>query len=714
MAKISRRTFLERAAQTAGAAAVAGAIPDSIRRALAIEPARVTGTVEDVAHIVVLMQENRSFDHYFGSFPGVRGFNDPRTVLRADGKLNWYQAYNGRDYVPWHFDTSTTSAQWLSSDYHDWTSYHNLWNEGRCDKWMAVQWPTAIGYYERTDLPYYYPLAEAFTICDAYHQSMLGPTNTNRLYLMTGTASPNSDGTNVATSNFMSDTGTTVSWNTFPERLQQAGIDWRIYQDGGAGSYNAVANFLTSHNWIDNKNNFDCNALAWFSQFRSAATTSDLYQRGMSVRGISTLRDDVLANRLPQVSWIIPPFSSSEHPWWGPSFGEQYVSRILEALTSNPDVWAKTVFLICYDEGDGGYDHVTAPVPPWKAGKGLSTVSVEGEIEQTSGLPIGLGPRVPLLAISPWSKGGWTSSEVFDHTSVIRFIEKRFLGQYPSVYESNITPWRRAVCGDLTSVFDFAGTADASVSQNLLNLNATEAQLDYAYWTQFYFASPAYPSSYPAQNAPLPVQEPGQRKARPVPYELFAEAAVNLTAGTIQLAFTNNGKAIPGNAQGVSAAVFQVNDAKSSDGPRFYTIQSGNQLADQWSPVRDSQGLYDLSVYGPNGFYRAFTGNVTGQATLEVTVAYLPNGNLIVMARNTGKTVRTVTVVDNAYGGATRTGQIAPGSTGRMEWNTSASGGWYDLSVTTNVETGYLRRLAGHVETGSPSVTDPLFKARQV
>ncbi|AOK57627.1 phospholipase C, phosphocholine-specific [Burkholderia stagnalis] len=710
MPRLDRRTFLIRSAQAAGASALAAAVPESIRRALAVEPARVTGTIRDVQHIVVLMQENRAFDHYFGTFPGVRGFNDPRAVARPDGKAIWYQNYKGRDYVPWHLDTSKTWAQWMTSEYHDWDPFHQLWNEGRNDKWMAVQWPEAMGYFKRTDLPYYYPLANAFTICDAYHQSMMGPTNPNRLYLMTGRASPNPDGSQVATSNFMGDRTGTVSWTTFPERLQQAGIDWRIYQEGGVGSYRDVWNVVSSRYWIDNTNNFDCNALAWFAQFKSAPTSSPLYQRGMTARGIASLRDDVLADRLPQVSWIVPPFSSSEHPWWGPSFGEEFVSRILDALTSNPAVWAKTVFLLCYDEGDGFYDHVTAPVPPWKAGKGLSTVSVEGEIEQQSGLPIGLGTRVPLIAISPWSKGGWTCSEVFDHTSVIRFIEKRFVDDHPGVYETNITPWRRAVCGDLSSAFDFAGDADAAVPSALLDLTATKAQLDNAYWVQYYLAKPSYPAGYPAENAPLPVQEPGQRKLRPVPYELFVEAALDVRAGVLNVSFANNGKALPGNAAGTSAAVFHVHDALAQNGPRFYTIQNGRVLSDQWWPVRDTQGRYDLAAYGPNGFYRRFKGGATASAALlDVSVAYRADGGLVVRMRNAGNARLTATITDNGYGVAPRAGAIEPGATVETVWNLAGSGGWYDLSVTVDADADYLRALAGHVETGAASITDPLF-----
>ncbi len=270
-------------------------------------------------------------------------------------------------------------------------------------------------------------------------------------------------------------------------------------------------------------------------------------------------------NTLPQVSWIVAPYCYCEHPWWGPSFGEYYVTRVLEALTSNPEVWARTVFIPNYDEGDGFYDHASAPVPPWKDGVGLSTVSTAGEIEASSGLPIGLGHRVPLIAISPWSKGGKVSAEVFDHTSVLRFLERRF-----GVVEENISPWRRAVCGDLTSLFDFQGAGDTQVAPTSpTSRRATRARRTPT-GSSSTRPSPKYWSHEPKS---LPGRGKASAPTLAVPYQLHATLALDIAAGKL--------RSDPGQRRhepcrairrtlrcGIPGAAAEVGN------PRFYTVTS--------------------------------------------------------------------------------------------------------------------------------------------
>ena len=120
---------------------------------------------------------------------------------------------------------------------------------------------------------------------------------------------------------------------------------------------------------------------------------------------------DVRADRLPQVSWIVAPYKYTEHPEATPAHGESLVSRLIAALVANPAVWAKTAFIINYDENDGFFDHVPGPVPAIDRAQGLSTVDMAGE--SYKGAPVGLGIRVPLLVVSPWTRGGWVNSEVF-------------------------------------------------------------------------------------------------------------------------------------------------------------------------------------------------------------------------------------------------------------------------------------------------------------
>ena len=226
-----------------------------------------------------------------------------------------------------------------------------------------------------------------------------------------------------------------------------------------------------------------------------------LQRRAMSAGGTARLRQDALNERLPQVSWIVMPAGYSEHPSYPPAYGAIYVARVLEALTANPKVWGKTVLLLNYDENDGFFDHMVPPQPPTPVQPGISTVSTEGEIHDfinpghrtlytPDQLPYGLGPRVPMMAISPWSKGGYVCSEVFDHTSVIRFLEARF-----GVKEPNISPWRRAICGDLTAAFDFG-----SYSGRRLILPGTSGNHDLVY-QQAKLPPPPFPSDRRSESS---------------------------------------------------------------------------------------------------------------------------------------------------------------------------------------------------------------------
>ncbi len=182
--------------------------------------------------------------------------------------------------------------------------------------------------------------------------------------------------------------------------------------------------------------------------------------------------------RLPQVSWVVAPFKYCEHPDASPTDGAYYINLVLKALTVDPEVWSRTAFILNYDENDGLFDHIIPPMPPVTQktnAQGLVSPDLLEALQDElidmdkypqqrrplvpgsdpGGLqPIGLGPRVPLLIISPWTVGGWVCSQTFDHTSVLQFLEARF-----GVHEPNINQWRRSICGDLTSAFDFTGTA---------------------------------------------------------------------------------------------------------------------------------------------------------------------------------------------------------------------------------------------------------------
>ena len=422
---MTRRRLLGSAARLAALAAASSILPPNVRRALAQEPPR-QGSFADIKHVVLLMQENRSFDHYFGTLAGVRGFDDPNAMKLPNGKSVFYQPdpENPKGYLlPFHLDTRNTSAQKIPSTSHSWPCQHSSWNEGKMDNWLpahrrveGVKAPYVMGYHTRADIPFQFALAEAFTICDAYHCSVMGPTWPNRMYWMTGTINPDGGQGGPMTRNIAPDEG--FRWPTYAERLEKAGISWKVYQQD---------------------DNYECDVLELFKSFRESGEKSPLRLKGMAREPEGKFEYDAMNDKLPAVSWIIPTSFQSEHPDYMPAAGAAFVASKIDAIAANPEVWAKTAFILNYDENDGLFDHVAPPVPP----PGTPH-------EFVNGVPIGAGFRVPCIIISPWTAGGWVCSETFDHTSVLQFREK-----FTGVKEHNITEWRRSTFGDLVSAFRF-------------------------------------------------------------------------------------------------------------------------------------------------------------------------------------------------------------------------------------------------------------------
>ncbi|HEU5267986.1 MAG TPA: alkaline phosphatase family protein [Jatrophihabitans sp.] len=437
---LSRRAFLA----LSGVALTAGC---TIDHAFRVDPAG-TGSLADIDHFVLLMQENRSFDQYFGMRPGVHGLAEPaaRTAIRRNLR-------SPHGLRPFHLNaTGDVRPDLLLVDpAHSWSAQHQAWNGGALDRWMAVhdrddgpeQARVVMGYYTRADLPAHYGLADAFTLCDQYFCSVLGPTGTNRLHWMSGTLDP--DGANggpIVGAAERLPRGS-LTWTTFPERLQDAGVSWKVY------------NHLPPQT--------RCELTGMLKYFRNYQDPqSVLYQRGLAPAWPRDFIRDVRENKLPAVSWIIPSYPESEHPNWPPPAGAETIMRILTALVANPRIWEKTVFIVSYDENGGFFDHVPPPTPP---------VGTAGEyVRQLPALgPIGLGFRVPCLVISPYSRGGYVSSQVFDHTSQLRLIGRRFGVEVP-----NLSAWRRAVTGDMASLLHSRGPAGSRLS---LPNNETVARL---------------------------------------------------------------------------------------------------------------------------------------------------------------------------------------------------------------------------------------------
>lgn len=680
MPELNRRRFLQIAGATAGASALSG----SIARAAAIPAKRRSGSIDDVEHVVVLMQENRSFDHYFGSLKGVRGFGDPRPVTLPGGKPVWNQPDGGKEVLPFHPDAEDLGMQFIAGLDHDWAGGHKAFHNGAYDQWVPAKSARTMAYLNRQDIPFHYALADAFTICDAYHCSFIGATDPNRYYMLSGHVGNDGKGGGPVLGN--QELG--YDWTTYAERLEAAGISWKVYQDIGDG-LDAAGKW----GWIDDayRGNYGDNSLLFFNKYRNAKPGDPLYDKartGTNAKAgdgyFDLLKADVKAGKLPKVSWIAAPEAFSEHPNWPVNYGAWYISQVLDALTSNPEVWSRTALFITYDENDGYFDHIVPPYVPSSAAQGLSTVDTTldyfpGDASYAAG-HYGLGQRVPMLVVSPWSTGGFVNSQVFDHTSIIRFMERRF-----GVQEPNISPWRRAVCGDLTSAFDFSGK-----DTDPARLPDTDG-----YQPPDHERHPDYFPKPPASPA-LPKQEPGSRPARPLPYAPLVDGAADPAAGKFTLTF---------GAGDAAGGCFHVRSANRTDGPWTYTTEAGKKISDTWNTAY-SKGTYDLSVFGPNGFLRTFQG--PGKtAGPEVTARHdKATGNLKLTLRNAGGADCNLTVT-NAYGGAKETFKVRAGGTVEHTVDLRASKRWYDLSVVSDTDRTFLRRLAGHVETGAAGVSDP-------
>jgi phospholipase C len=451
-----------------------------IARAMAAKPAGSDlGAIE---HIVFLMMENRSYDHYFGAYPRGRGFDDhPARSLGAFAQdyPHGPALVPAGKLLPFHLDISSGTVECTHDLTHSWGPMHLCWNHGRMDSWVSVHTsPTyegsngamTMGYYDRSDLAFYYALADAFTLCDAYHCSILGPTHPNRLMANTGTIDPaGTHGGPVTDTNVTPDVVWNCTWTTMQEVLEDAGVSWKVYSPTNLGVSSRYSSLLGYPSWDPALYNPILNpevmglsdhVLPYFSAFRDP--TSSLYAKAFGPTFPTDLISDVASGALPSVSWIIPPIGFDEHPSSSPTNGMYVTSLILDALTSNPEVWSKTALFLMYDENDGWFDHVAPPTAPaGTEGEYLTATApkIGDPSPDTLGIagPLGLGVRVPMLVLSPFSRGGHIASELFDHTSQLKLISERFGVEVP-----NGSAWRRDTVGDLTSTL-FRSEPDNSV-----------------------------------------------------------------------------------------------------------------------------------------------------------------------------------------------------------------------------------------------------------
>ncbi|WEB40276.1 phospholipase C, phosphocholine-specific [Streptomyces yunnanensis] len=701
--EVSRRRVLGVGAAAAGAAVAGSLLPPSLQQALAQDAAHPVrqrgGGLREIEHVVVLMQENRSFDHYFGMLRGVRGFGDRNAVELPGGRSVFEQPgpLGVRHVLPFSVRDAAAAQkkdlQYIGNLDHSWEGGHRAWNGGWMNNWIAAKSSATMAHYDRRDVPLHYELADTFTVCDAYHSSIHSSTSPNRNHLVSGWTGfePGNGKRAVGNDAYDEDKHTGYTWTTYPERLEKAGHSWRVYQEWDNftdnnlefyASFKAVAHKALAK--VDGVHNMT----AYYGRLAGAGEAERTRLAGLLEEGVKALSRaerslferalrrgepqstaaafaaDVASGKLPEVSYIVPSAADSEHPGASsPIESATLVYKILDALGSHPEVWRHTALFLTYDENDGFFDHVPPPVPP---------AGTDGEFWE--GQPVGLGMRVPMLVISPWTVGGYACSQVFDHTSITRFLER-----WTGVREPNIGAWRRTVCGDLTAAFDFSRRRKQPAVHR---------------------PGPIPPFSgrwkpNPPLHQALPEQETGTRPARALPYQPDADGGFDPGAGTFRLAVRNGGPA---------AAHLALHPyAKEFDAPQHRDVRRPAEWA---VPVKG--GAYRFTLTGPNGFRREFAGSAAGAAaavriSTRIDVA---RRELHLTLVNPGTTDLTVTLTPLAYAHtAPRTLTVKAGGTRTVAHTADEAHGWYDLGLKIAEDDSFHRRLMGHVENGEESVT---------
>ncbi|HEY8090640.1 MAG TPA: alkaline phosphatase family protein, partial [Polyangiaceae bacterium] len=382
-----------------------------------------------IANIVVVMMENHSFDSYLGHLNQYANRSDVESAPADAGN----PGVDGGT-VPWqhaqHLCTQDTN--------HEWAGTHQEIDNGAMDGFVKVNQgygqaggsnaalydgARALSYYDQTDLPYYYQLASTYAVADHYHCSVPGPTYTNRMFLISGTSFG-------------------LTYNTFPDissypwptndasildELEKRHASWTLYSDGPPGA-GVVYGAAGAKRW-------GRTVTASFTQFVS----------------------DAKAGTLPQVSFVDPDLSSEttggagtdEHPPGDVQSGQQFVSQVVQAVTTSP-LWAHTALFITHDENGGFYDHVAPP----KACPPDQTAPILQSGDTTDAGFDEYGIRVILIAVSPYAKKGYVGHTVYDHTSIARFIEAKFKIPALTARDANATP--------PTDLFDFTVPAFAT------------------------------------------------------------------------------------------------------------------------------------------------------------------------------------------------------------------------------------------------------------
>ncbi len=352
--------------------------------------------VTAIQHTVFIVKENHTFDNYFGTFPGADGAT---TGITSTGQV-----------VPLTTMPDTYQAQLCNG----WSCAIQAIDGGKMDRFDLIS--GALSAYVQTNeqsIPNYWAYARQFVLADAYFTSVHGPSTPNYFYTIAaqsggiidnGDPGPGTlcDGTPYGNAAVIDDAGNITyqapcfDFQTLADSLEKAGLTWKYYGDGLPGG-----------------------VFAWIRHIRESPTWPD------HVAPSAQFIADVQNGQLPAMSWLYPPAGKTDHPPESVCEGENWTVQQLNALMESTQ-WNSTAVFVTWDDFGGFYDHVPPP---------------QLDI-------MGLGPRVPLLIISPFAKAGYVSHTVYEHSSILKFVETRY--QLPPLTA------RDGMASNMLDSFDFS------------------------------------------------------------------------------------------------------------------------------------------------------------------------------------------------------------------------------------------------------------------
>lgn len=699
----SRRVVLGGAAAVAGGIGMASLLPASFQKALA-QPAPA-GDLSSIKHIVLYMQENRSFDHYFGTLNGVRGYGDPTVLPSRSGGSLFAQPTSGpaaddaataqvrpfkvRDAV----NASENNREYIASLPHTYPDGIDAWSNGWWDNWIPAKGAATMCSYDRTDLPLQYAVADTFTICDQYFASMQAGTSPNRNYWVAGYSGfePLTGKRAVDNAAYDEDNHPGYDWVTHAELLQDAGVSWKVYMewdnygDNNLEYYTSFKNIMRKAlKDVDGGKHQNCTSfyghvgklaqagdMAAVESLLAAldagvealpARERDLFNRGLRRSRPESLvdefRKDAESGNLPTVCYIVPSSDDSEHPGASSPIQSAHITYgLLEVMGDNPNLWQKSAMVYTFDEFDGYFDHVPPPVAP----------SHHKDEFNEDGNPVGLGARVPTIIVSPWTVGGYVNSEVFDHTSNVKLVE-----QITGVKTPMISAWRREATGDLTSCFDFSGGQKIDT-----------------------FAEPAPVPSFTGRWEPQPEAtfapiaiESGTRPARALPYQTMA-ACDRAAGGKLAVRLSNKAK---------RPAPMAVYGFKGEIDKPIHSVVNGVASVD----VTPVGAEYHVVATGPNGFRADFAGH-SDHDPLRIDARTHRIGRQIVLHMFNQTPDEMVVLVNDT--------SVTLQGGGMCIHPLESADGWFDVEVTVKGDDVFRQHFHGHIENDSESVTGPMLSS---